>query len=313
MARFATVAALFVGIGSLFAGLAWAQFGGSRAGVEGRGGPSAHSLKELNPEVAQGYITLEGQAELRIEPTEIRVVLAVTAEGETPGECHRQVAQRLSGLKAAWIELGIDPDNMFEDFIAVLPRYDYEIQSLRGQEVAVEKKVGYLMQTNAHLAVASNAEAMRAIGVAFEQGVSDIIAFDYWSKELDEARERARAEAVQAARRKADVLLGALFEDRPPVINLQEDTRVYFPESLYESFVNTSDAEYRAGYSRRGVPEIRTFRPKNTYYRGLYPDADIQSKDLPMRPQISVVATVRLYFQSPAEPPDNGDDGDDDE
>jgi hypothetical protein len=50
----------------------------------------------------------------------------------------------------------------------------------------------------------------------------------------------------------------------------------------------------------RNVPFIHASRPRNTYYRGLYSDGDIQPRDLPMNPEISVISTVRLYFKSPA-------------
>ncbi len=68
---------------------ATAQLSGSRGGVP-RGtkpGHAANGLQTLSPEVVQGYITIDGQAELRVRPTEIRVVLAVTAEGKPPAEC----------------------------------------------------------------------------------------------------------------------------------------------------------------------------------------------------------------------------------
>jgi uncharacterized protein YggE len=280
---------------------ATAQLSGSRGGVLHGGVPAEASqgLATLDPDVAQAYMTIDGRAELRVKPTEIRIVLAVTAEGVTPGECTRLVNDTVKTLTTQWRESGMAEKDIVEDFIAVLPRYEFEVEKIRDQEVAIEKKVGYLMQTNVHLAVNDDANAMRAVNIAFANGVSDIIAFDYWSKDLDQLKVKARAEAVKAAREKSDVLLGALFEERPPIINLQESTRVHYPESLYESFTNTNDAEYQTSYSRRDIPQIRTFRPKNTYYRGLYLDGDVQSKELPMRSEISVVSTVRLYFQSP--------------
>ncbi|MHB8972363.1 MAG: hypothetical protein ACYC3X_14045 [Pirellulaceae bacterium] len=51
---------------------------------------------------------------------------------------------------------------------------------------------------------------------------------------------------------------------------------------------------------RSDVPFIRAYRPRNTYYRGLNHDGDVQAAGLPMQPEISVVSTVRLYFESPA-------------
>ena len=293
---------LFIGLGLLPLTSASAQFSGSRGAVGG-GRDQTHEssgLAPLDPEVAQGYITIEGQAELRVKPTEIRVVLAVTAEGTTPSECKQKVTETIKSLTAAWMKAGIAQESIVEDFIAVLPRYEFDIEKIRDQEVAVEKKAGYLIQTNLHLAVKNDVEAMEAINLAFENDVADIIAFDYWSKELDEMKIKARAEAVKAAQEKSVTLLGALFEQKPSLINLQESTRVYYPESLYESFTNSNDAEYETSNSRRDIPVVRTFRPKNTYYRGLYPDGDVQSKELPMESEISIVSTVRLYFESPA-------------
>ncbi len=282
--------------------VAFAQLAGSRGGASQSGHAAAGvpSLETLAPEVANSFITIDGQAELRVPPTEIRVVLAVTAEGDVPAACKQQVEETVRALTNAWLRTGIPQANIVEDFISVLPRYEFTIERVRDQEIAVEKKTGYLMQSNLHLAVRDDAQAMSAIDVAFEHGVSDIIAFDYWSKELDQMKVSTRAQALQAAREKSEVLFETLFTERPPIINLQESTRVIYPESLYTSFANTSDSPYQTAYSRRDLPQLRAFRPQNTYYRGLYLDSDVQPKELPMRAEISVVSTVRLYFQSPA-------------
>ena len=292
---------MFLGIFLFPLATALGQLSGLRGGLS-RGnepGLTTHGMQDLTSEVVQSYIRIDGQAELRVEPTRVRVVLAVTAEGKTPAECNQLVSERIEALTTALRKTGIPQEDIVEDFIAVLPRYDFAIERIHDQEVAREEKVGYLMQSNLHLAVDDDAEAMSAVNIAFENNVSDIIAFDYWNEGLDELKIKARAQAVKAAREKAEVLLGALFEKLPPIINLQESTKVYYPESLYESFANSSDADYQTSYSRRDMPQIRTFRPKNTYYRGLYLDADVQSKELPMRAEISVVSTVRLYFESP--------------
>ena len=74
-------------------------------------------------------------------------------------------------------------------------------------------------------------------------------------------------EAVKAARGKADALLGTLFSDRPPVINVQEQTTVRYPESLYHSFTNSYE-EAVSGDMRRNVPYIHAYRPRNTYTAG---------------------------------------------
>jgi uncharacterized protein YggE len=293
---------LFLGLFLLPFSVATAQLSGLRGGVthtsseEGK----TYSAPPLSSEIAQGYITIEGQAEIRVQPSEIRVVLAITAEGISPAQCKQQVGKTLQTLNEAWKAIGIPQENIVEDFIAVLPRYEFELEKVGGREIAMEKKSGYLMQSNVHLAVPDDAQAMRAINIAFENDVADIIAFDYWSEDLDELKVKARAAAFKAARDKSDVFMSSLFSRRPPVINLQESTRVVYPQSLYESFTNSSEAEYYSSYSRRDIPQIRLFRPKNTYYRGLFLDADVTPQELPMQSEISVVSTVRLYYESPA-------------
>jgi uncharacterized protein YggE len=255
------------------------QMSGSRGGVE-QGTADLSGLPLLEPKVAEGYITIDGRAELRLPPTDIRMVLAVTSEAETAARCQQSIDTTVAHLKAAWSKIGIGPEKIVVDFIAILPRYEWTPEKHGNNDVEVEKKVGYRMQTNVHLAAKGDAEAQAALAQALQQGITDIIAFDYWSKDIDEAKANVRKQALKAAREKADVLLGALFKDRPAAINVQERTTVRYPESLYQSFTNVADeaAGGFAGYNRREVPFIKAYRPRNTYYRGLYSDGDLQPR-----------------------------------
>jgi len=273
---------------------ALAQFSGSRGGLEDQPARSGQSLAPLTREVAESFIAIDGKAEIRVKPTELRVVLAVIAEGETADVCEKAVDATLAKLTAAWTKLKIPADSIVVDFIAVLPRYHWKQEA----DIGIEKKVGYRMQSNVHLAVPGDKEAAPALSAAFEQGVTDIIAFDYWSKDLDKAKEQAREKALVAARGKADMLLAAMFPGKPSAINLQEQTTVHYPDSLYHSFINAADEEVVPSFLRSQTL-IRASRPKNTYYRGFYSDGDIQPRELAMKPEISVVSTVRLYFESP--------------
>jgi len=216
------------------------QLAGSRGGV-GEGAAAVPDLAPLAPDVAQGYITIDGRAVVRVRATEVRVVLAVTGEGQTAQECQKTVNATIERLKAAWTKMGIAPEKIIVDFIAILPRYEWTVEKQDGAEVGTERKAGFRMQTNVHLAAKGESEAQAAINQAFQEGVTDIIAFDYWSKDLDDVKVAARAQALKAAQSKAEVLLGAVFENCPPAINVQEQTVVRYPDSLYHSFTNASD------------------------------------------------------------------------
>jgi uncharacterized protein YggE len=278
--------------------------GGSRAGNE-FAAQSDHpsdqlpDLPPLDPKVAVSYIMLDGRAETRVRPSEMRIVLAVTAEADTAEKCQQSVTATIERLKDAWSKMKIAPEKIVVDFIAVLPRYTWNLENRDRVEVGVETKAGYRMQSNVHLAVANASQAEAALAQAFAHGVTDIIAFDYWSRDLDEVKVKVRQEAVKAAQAKGDALLTLLFRERPPIINVQEKTTIRYPASLYSSF-RASYEEVMTPAWRRDIPLIYAERPRNTYYRGLLTDGDIQPRELPMTPEISVVSTVRLYFRSPA-------------
>ena len=93
------VLAILLALAMIPLSLVMAQSSGSRGGL-GEPGSHQNQLPDLDHKVAQRYITIEGSAEVRVAPTEIRVVLAVTDEGKTapglPAE-HRDENQRSEG------------------------------------------------------------------------------------------------------------------------------------------------------------------------------------------------------------------------
>jgi uncharacterized protein YggE len=297
MCRLITRFCILVVFHYLLQSVTWSQAAGSRTGVDSNNDADMLQSK-VDREVIEAFITIEGTSEIRVKPTEIRVVLAVTSEGNTANECHDLIEDSISKLRKSWSEMGVPTENLVEDFISVLPTYAWEIEKKGNNEVGVEKKVGYRMQTNLHVAVADDAQAEKTLAAAFQQGVSDIIAFDYWSKDLDDFKIKARDQALKAARSKSDFLL-AQFDSRPPLINIQEQTTVHYPESLYHSFSNVVDSEVNLAW-RRETTFFRAHRPRNTYYRGMQQYRDIQSPELPMKPEISVISSVRFFFESPA-------------
>lgn len=279
---------------------AFSQLSGSRGGTQASSAEvGSESLVKLDDDAVERYITVDASVEQRIKPTRMRLVLAITTEGDSAAACHKAAQSRVDALRQDWATAGFGKDKVVEDFIAILPVYDFQVEKQEGQSVAVERKVGYLMQSNLHVSVASDDEAYQALSIAFSHDVSDVIAVDYWSDQIDDVKREASRLALEEAIEKSDRFLSVLFEAKPKVVNFQEDTKVFYPATLYESFDNSYEAEFRTSYSQRNMAIKRLFRPKNTYYRGLKFNGDVQASELPMNPEISVVATVRLYFESP--------------
>ena len=255
----------------------------------------------LDPESALSVIKITGTAEQRVVPEQIRVVFALTSEGETAEECRKLLTARIDGVMADWKSLNIPAENIVEDFISVLPRYEWRLSEESeawSQKVRQQKHVGYRMQINLHVAVKTEAEAMAAIDRAFRNGQAEIVTFDYWSSDLDRQKDTVRASALAAAKKKADTLL-AVFDERPQAVNVQESTAVFFPHSLYKTYENVLE-EQIMNYNSDAPPLIKAYRPKMTFFHGLSSRADTQPKEMRMRPEIAVVSTVRIYYRSPA-------------
>ena len=250
-----------------------------RLGV-GEYSPDVDSLPLLDRKTAESVISLDGRAEVRVRPTQVRIVLAAISEGKTAQECQRAIQEDVTGLRNRWQTLRIPSESIVEDFIAILPVHSWVVEKRGDADVGVEQRVGFRMQTNVHVSAPNDETANAVLTAAFEQGIADVIAVDYWSPELDAAKVRAREQALRAARTKADMLLKTLFDTPPAVMNVQERTTVRYPESLYDAFQNSYQEEVTPA-ARSDMPFLRAYRPRNTYYRGLQSDGDIVRRRTP--------------------------------
>ncbi len=284
---------LLVVLFSSTARLSNAQHAGSRAQFMN----ASNSLEVLTPEVVNSHIMVAGSAQVRVKPTRIRMVWAITKEAEDARRCHTACQETIDAVRARLAELGIEPANMVEDFISAIPRYEYLLEAKGDERVVAETRTGFRMQTNLHVAVKSDAKALEVMEALFGAGVSDLIAVDY-SADIEEVKAQALSQALVASRAKARLLFDELYDTAPKVINVREQSAVFYPDDLYDSFENV--ASPTVAYGRRdGLRHIQAFHPKNTYYRGLTRAADKKSYALSMQPEIVVESKVEVYYQSP--------------
>jgi uncharacterized protein YggE len=273
-----------------------AQASGSRGGLE----RAAAEVEPLRSDTVKSHIVVEAKIEQRLQPTEIRMVLALVADGKTASDCQQQIQAQEEKLRLALKELDLGTDAVVTDFIAVLPRYQWKVKEGEQETVAVEESAGFRMQSNVHIKVASDQQALAVLQAAFQLELTDVIAFDYGSDQVDATKPQVRLAALEAVQEKAESLL-MLFEKKPRLINVQTDTRVIYPRSKYVSFENSQSQSINSAavYGRERMTRIEATKPQNTYYRGFQEQTDIQAQGLPMRPAISVVSTVRLYYEAP--------------
>lgn len=282
------------GVASLLtASLAYAQAAGSAGGLA-----MGQMLSRLAPPEAadaERVITIEGVAEVRVAPTDLRIVLAHAVEAASAAESMRLGREGVAAVKAKLVSQELPAESFDVDFIAVLPVHAWNVEEQSGREVIAERRVAYRVQQNLYVRVPNEESALATIAKALEVDGVEVLAVNYWNAELPAQRQAALEKALAVARRKADLLLEG-FAPRPVPINVHESCRILFPQDLYRSFARSQESEH---FWNRELPQIPATRPQNTYYMGLYEDLDAGDPRLPSRREIHVVATVRLYFAAP--------------
>ncbi|MEM9704183.1 MAG: SIMPL domain-containing protein, partial [Planctomycetota bacterium] len=233
-----------------------------------------------------------------VTPSELRLVFAVSAQGESPADAHRAGRAALAEAQTKLTTAGVAKPRQDVDFIAAFPIYAWSLEELNGKPVLTENRVGTRVQYNLHATVPDEAAALKTVEAVSGDGV-ELLAVDYWSDELEAKQIEAQKKALQAAKAKAELLL-SVFPQPPTPINVWENTRTIFPKELYERLPDVED-DARTYYDR-SVTRIAAPRPLKAYYRGLFEDVDAVESAAPGPREIEVLSTVRLYYAAPERP-----------
>lgn len=274
-----------------------AQDAGSRREVTRMPSPNAPSAQAIDQ-----YIEIKASAAVRVEPTEVRVVLAMSSVAQDPAALQSAQETRRSNVRDAVLGLGISQGDLHLDFVALAPIYEWRMEDHEGKPAAFERHTGWRITENLHVRL-ENTELLEGLRTqALSAGASDIVAVDYASPELDAAQVEALSRALRAAEEKAKLLLAPTFgESRPRIMNLREHVEVHTPGELYRSFTPADAAPTESWIPYRSeMPRFQAPRPIATYYHGFDRVVDRRDEVLPMRPAIVVDATVWLYFRADA-------------
>jgi uncharacterized protein YggE len=297
MRKFAVALLLLLSL-SLLTARAAAQAAGARGAAQEA--PLVARVGHPDPATAERVITIEAVAEVRVVPSRLRVVFAVSAEGANAGSASEVGRALLAATKAKLTSAGIAVAGIDVDFIAAVPVFAWQVEQQGDKDVVAEKRVGVRVQYNLHVSVADEAAALNAIEAAIAQGGVELLAVDYWSTELAKKQVEAQRKALAAAQEKAELLL-SVFPERPRPINVSESTRVLFPQQLYQVLPRFEDSA-TTRYAYDNLPRVPARRPMRVYYRGLFGGVDAGESAMPGKREIEVVSTVRLYFEAPGRP-----------
>jgi uncharacterized protein len=170
-------------------------------------------------------ITTSGSAEVRVVPS--KVVLTFGVETFNPDLA---IAKRENDTKAGAVialakELGVDPKDVQTDYIFVEPIYEgYD-------DKRKTKFLHYLVRKTVAVLLRDVSKFENLLSGALERGATHVLRVRFEVDKLKEHRDKARADAVSAARDKAQLLVRGLGAKLGRVMYIQEYS--YYDPTLY--------------------------------------------------------------------------------
>lgn len=158
-------------------------------------------------------ITVTANSEIAVVPDKAQIGVAVTTQAKTAADTQTQNAEAVNALTDALHKLGIEDKSIQTAYTYLNPRYDYSEQTYTEGVVDESEDssniVGYEMTTGLtvkDLDIDKVGEVLRSCVAA---GANNADGIQYYSSEYDAKYDEALAEAVKAARAKAEVLAKA--------------------------------------------------------------------------------------------------------
>ncbi len=189
-------------------------------------------------------ISTNGSAEVRVVPS--RVVLTFGVETFNPqlAAAKRDNDTKASAIIALAKEIGVAPKDVQTDYIFVEPVYEgYD-------ERRVGKFLHYLVRKTVVVLLRDTTKFETILSGALERGATHVLRVRFEVDNLKQHRDKARSDAIRAARDKAQALAGELGAKLGRVLSIQ-DYGSYEPALYY-------GGSWRERYDGGGQSQIST-------------------------------------------------------
>jgi len=176
-------------------------------------------------------ISTIGSAEVRVVPS--RVVLTFGVETFNPelAIAKRENDSRASAIIALAKELGVAPKDVQTDYIFVEPVH-------KGDDRRAGEFLHYLVRKTIVVLLRDTTKFETILSGALERGATHVLRVRFEVDNLKQHRDKARSDAIKAARDKAQALAGELGAKLGRVISIQDygsyDPALYYGSSWRE-------------------------------------------------------------------------------
>jgi uncharacterized protein YggE len=174
---------------------------------------------------AQGYdprhtISVSGAAEVKAIPNEVIISMSVETHNMSLDNAREDNDEKVTAILAMARKYGVEDKFIQTDYLHVEPRYDERYNN--NGEPRERKFLGYYMTKSIMITLRDISKFERVVAEALKLGTNYIQGTSFETTELRKYRDRARIDAIKAAKEKAIALAGELGQKVGKPITITE-------------------------------------------------------------------------------------------
>ena len=220
-------------------------------------------------QVTSRTITVNGQAEIKVQPNEVVITAGVETDNLDIAQARSLNDARVKAIVSAATAQGLRPEDIRTEFLDIQPRYkDEHVRS---------SFIGYFARRSLSLTLRDTSRFETLVSAVLTAGANYLHGVEFRTTELRRHRDEARVLALRAAREKAEGMAAALNTGLGQPTSIQEGHSGWW--SPYSSWWG---GRFGAAMFQNVVQERRS---AGTTADSLVPG------------QISVTATVNVTFE----------------
>ena len=190
--------------------------------------------------MSENTTVLQAEVLYNAKPTSYLAIFAVTQEGETIAQTDTFINQRLDIFRRALRQIGFTDNQIYVDFISLVPKYDMQMDKKRRSKTANEIPIGFQSKKNVHIQFTDSRVMDKIISAAATAEIFDLAKVEVDVPDVKRLHDEIRAEALKIIAAKAKMF--ETFNIKAIPYALGDNFETYYPTELYESYTaSTTD------------------------------------------------------------------------
>jgi len=202
---------------------------------------AAYFLLYGRDQIEHNTISVRAEAKAYATPDIARFSFTVREKGENPEAAQKKVNDKVGKILEGLRKLGVDEKDIRTESYMIRPKYEW-VSVKKEEKVSPEgiiyyppedgKKrilVGYEVSQRIHVKLRDFDKIPEALSLFAENGVENLSGPRFEIEDIDAVKEKARMEAIEKAKEKAERLAKALGVKLGKVVSFQEDNGGYIP------------------------------------------------------------------------------------